>query len=139
MLRSPALQIVSFIGFVLFSYAVSQAALTSPTPLLDQGPLGAQLRSAAPTRLAGIEAQLQRIITTGPQKIPANGNLTPLEAYSRGTLRQDTIKGGDVTPTPTEQGQLAANPAFRRAYANDPGATIRLLRQVDHILRDAQD
>jgi hypothetical protein len=133
---------------LLLSYVASAAALTSTTPFLDQGPLGAQLRSVAPTRLVSIESQLRNIIEIGPtQRSTANDNgptaapsrQSPMRPYIEGNGAQPTYKGGAATPTLAEKRQLAANPAFEKAYANDPVATLRLLRQVDNILRDAQN
>ena len=51
-----------------------------------------------------------------------------------GQSLQDDIRRGDATPTPAEQAQLAANPAFNQAYRNRPDETLHLLRSVNDIL-----
>jgi hypothetical protein len=47
--------------------------------------------------------------------------------------RQGTLRGDD-RPTPAEELQLAANPAFARAYRNEPAQALHLLRSVNAIL-----
>jgi hypothetical protein len=131
---------------LLLSRFASSPAFASPTPLLDQGPLGAELRAVAPTRLASIESQLQSIISVAqPRQYPANDNTplvspsrqSPMRAYIEGDSAQPTYKGGS-TPTPAEKRELAANPAFARAYAVRPAETLLLLRRAERIIEDAQ-
>ncbi|WP_158920936.1 hypothetical protein [Acidisphaera sp. S103] len=143
MLRSRTLRIVIL---VLSVHAASWAAPSSPTPLLDQGPLGTRLHAVAPTMLASVETQLQVLLGNGQTPPSANDNKSftpigrsPLQGYVDSTRRQDTPKGDAVSPSPAERRQLEVNPAFAKAFAKDPLGALRLLRRVNIILQDAQN
>ena len=98
---------------MLSALATSSSVAVDSTPLLDQGPLGAQLRSTAPQVTPRLEAAIGNILNR-----PKIGS----------------IKGDDARPTARERAQLAANPAFGRAYEIRPAETLRLLRWADEMV-----
>lgn len=86
-------------------------------PLLQQNPLIADVAHNDPDGLWSLVSRLE-VLTTARQ--------------DSGSSR------GDPSLTPSEAAQINANPAFRQAYAQDPGATVALLRASNDALRRAQ-
>ena len=115
MQRREILCIAGFIVCIHSAFAASPAVAPDPTPLLDQGPLGTQLRSTAPQAMLRLEAQIRNLLDRD--------------------RRQDKPKGDDELPTPRERAQLAANPALAQAYEKRPVETLRLLRWADDLVQ----
>jgi hypothetical protein len=53
--------------------------------------------------------------------------------------QQDSLRGDDATPTPSERAEIEANPDFKLAFKHYPLATLTLLRSANEILRKARD
>jgi hypothetical protein len=74
------------------------------------------------------------LLTTLSQVAPEATRPVILRLERIGRSQQSTLRApGD--PTPAEQAQIAANPAFAQAYQNQPQEALRLLRDVNGILR----
>ena len=74
------------------------------------------------------------LLTTLNQVAPESTRPVVLRLERIGRSQQSTLRApGD--PSPAEQAQIAANPAFAQAYQNRPQEALRLLRDVNGILR----
>ena len=99
-----------------------------------------QSAGPGPTTLATPDADTANVIRLNPtlnslDRLDPQFTISVVIRLKRiGQSLQDDIRRGDATPTPAEQAQLAANPAFNQAYRNRPDETLHLLRSVNDIL-----
>jgi hypothetical protein len=105
-----ALIVVLALPFIASGQPANQSA--DILPFLRTNPLLTSLNQVAPESTRPVILRLERI----------------------GRSQQSTLRAPD-DPSPAEQAQIAANPAFAQAYQNQPQQALRLLRDVNGILR----
>jgi hypothetical protein len=95
--------VVCFILWDSASYVIAGPPPGEKNPLLDV------LAKIDPAEWEAVTPKLEMLATTGRVSNPRKG----------------------VGPTDHEQSQIDANPAFSRAFARDPAATLLVLREVN--------
>jgi hypothetical protein len=76
---------------------------------------------------AGQDPLLREVARVDPEKLEAFKNT--LTMLQKADIQTVTHKG--MRPTDSEEAQIAANPAFARAFERDPVGTLALLREIN--------
>ena len=123
-------RLVRFSLVALILASLPYAGLGQPA---GAGPGAPAVSDSETANIIRLNPKLDLLNRVQPQIIPAV--VGRLRRYGQ-SLQDDLYRGND-RPTPAEKTELAANPAFYRAFEHQPQATLQLLRYVNNMLHQA--